>query len=1448
VRSHAKAPVAGTVWIASAAALLLALVLMAVLSSSALAAVGQSVIRTFSTGPGQPYAVAADDGGNVYVFKPGAGRLEKFDSAGNPIPFAASSPYIAGNKLLGTPDGPLSGPLAFFEPRGSVAVDNSGGPNDGHIYLANGGNAYVFDASGAYLGQLGQKQEFRCAVAMNPSDGSVYMPFWFRETEPGNGIKSGAVERYGAPDEISEAAEPIEDLVNETTNKQPNCNLQVDAADAVFFTDLNGNAVKYPASQFDAASPSPSVVFDAAGALNSFSPLALNSSNGDLYAASGGQILKWNSSGTPLSSPAKALGEPSGLAVGSAGNLVATEPGGGVFVFGPNPVQLPAGTTGASSNVTPTSADVEGSADPDGAGNITACEFRYGEDTGYADGSVPCTPGAPIVSPSAVSAQIGGLVSGTTYHYRLFLTNANGTQISTGDQSFTTPIATEGVFTGGPSEVGRDSAVLNGGYVGDGQDVHYFFEWGRTNDYDHTTPVPPGGDAGTESGPLNVAPIQISGLEVDRTYHYRLVISTPSGITRGQDEAFTTLPAVTALTTEAATQITGTSAQLHASFEGDGTSETHYFFEWGSSAAYGNKTPAPPGVAVPATSGKVDLDPVTISGLDGASTYHFRVVASNATGTTAGNDLRFKTAEAPVLSNLGTRNVTAGSAELTGEINPRYGRTAYHFEWGPTAAYGNVIPVPSGDAGNGNSLVAVSAQLGGLSPESTYHFRLVASNEYGTTTSTDQTFGFYPPACPNSQLRQETRSNDLPDCRAYELVTPSFAQGTTILPAAGPTSGLATNPARLAYGALYGLFPETSGEAMNGITDAYVSTRSEAGWSQRYVGFEGGRGVGGHGVLTGGPPGAILFSPFTGVGPGDSLRGAQATPTLDRMTIYNWGFPGQIESHAPASNAPYVWDTSNGNPLGRWPSNLAQVPDGEGFVGFPQASADFSHFVFSSNVPFAEGGEEREEEIACCGGPASLERAWPKASIYDNDLRSGAVVLASRKADETPFEGRAFDVSEDGSHILMAENSTLKGKTTAPLVPSEATLGAEVRGPLYLRVNARETYEIAPGRKLEYLASTADGATVYLASNERLTADDHDQSRDLFVWRQSDPNSLTRVSFGDHGNAGNTDACSPNEQWTIACGVMAVRFSAPRSINGEGGNGHTDAYLASKSGDVYFESPEQLVGAKGEAGERNLYLYRGGTVRYVTTMSPSRRVARMQVTPDGRYAALITASNLTAYDSGGHLEMYVYDAAAGRIACASCRPDGLQPLSDVLGSQNGLFLTNDGRAFFTTKDALQPRDTNQTDDVYEFTEAKPQLITSGTGPSLDISAEVAKPGLVGVSANGTDVYFATIDHLVTQDHNGSQLKIYDARTGGGFPAEREVPKCVAADECHGASSNPPASPPDRTGAALGAPRKAKAHKAKKHKKAHKHRKHKKKRAGKAKQKPGSAKQGGKRHG
>ena len=63
-------------------------------------------------------------------------------------------------------------------------------------------------------------------------------------------------------------------------------------------------------------------------------------------------------------------------------------------------------------------------------------------------------------------------------------------------------------------------------------------------------------------------------------------------------------------------------------------------------------------------------------------------------------------------------------------------------------------------------------QLDGLQAGVTYHFRVVAENKWGTAFSPDTTFDYAPPGCPNDHVRQQSGASYLPDCRAYELVSP----------------------------------------------------------------------------------------------------------------------------------------------------------------------------------------------------------------------------------------------------------------------------------------------------------------------------------------------------------------------------------------------------------------------------------------------------------------------------------------------------------------------------------------------------------------------------------------------------------------------------------------------------------------------------------------------------
>jgi hypothetical protein len=194
-------------------------------------------------------------------------------------------------------------------------------------------------------------------------------------------------------------------------------------------------------------------------------------------------------------------------------------------------------------------------------------------------------------------------------------------------------------------------------------------------------------------------------------------------------------------TTGSATNVTQTSATLNGSVNAKGHAAT-YHFEYGTTTAYGSST-------AEQNDGSDFADhaeSVGISGLAPGTTYHFRIVAKNAYGTTAGADQVFTTpaaavaaaAKKPTVTTGGARGVTASAALLAGTVNPNGASTTYHFEYGRTTKYGKSTAGKS--AGSGNSQVVAGVRIRGLAPGVTYHYRLVGTNSAGTTTGADRTF------------------------------------------------------------------------------------------------------------------------------------------------------------------------------------------------------------------------------------------------------------------------------------------------------------------------------------------------------------------------------------------------------------------------------------------------------------------------------------------------------------------------------------------------------------------------------------------------------------------------------------------------------------------------------------------------------------------------------------
>jgi Fibronectin type III domain len=179
--------------------------------------------------------------------------------------------------------------------------------------------------------------------------------------------------------------------------------------------------------------------------------------------------------------------------------------------------------------------------------------------------------------------------------------------------------------------------------------------------------------------------------------------------------------ALAAPVTLPATDIGATGATLNGTVDAPSTA----YFEYGTGTSYGLRTadqmvPAGPVGAV--VSGGLTVDTL----------YHYRIVSQDGTG----EDMTFRTAGPPAVSNQTASNVTTSQATVSSSINTKGLRTSYRVEWGTSTNYGRFTPVVTADTGTATANVTLT----GLQPNRTYHWRTRASNAAGTTVGADRTF------------------------------------------------------------------------------------------------------------------------------------------------------------------------------------------------------------------------------------------------------------------------------------------------------------------------------------------------------------------------------------------------------------------------------------------------------------------------------------------------------------------------------------------------------------------------------------------------------------------------------------------------------------------------------------------------------------------------------------
>ncbi|HWY17819.1 MAG TPA: NHL repeat-containing protein [Solirubrobacteraceae bacterium] len=716
---------------------------------------------------------------------------------------------------------------------------------------------------------------------------------------------------------------------------------------------------------------------------------------------------------------------------------------------------------------------------------------------------------------------------------------------------------------------------------------------------------------------------------------------------------------------------------------------------------------------------------------------------------------------APVVDRELTAEVGASEAKLGALVNPGGIQTSYRFEYGTTTEYGSSTPFPEGSVGEGVQSRAVWASANGLALGTTYHYRVVATNELGPAYGPDQTFTTETAAqaaCPNEQLRGGF-SQRLPDCRAYELVTPPVTSGSQFdadlsmayaSKAAADGEALTLTTAEPRPGA------PTAGEA-------YVARRGAGGWTTEDI---------------------MPFESYDGAGCTNYQRAyAFSTQVTRDVMLVGGGSRASASENGledPESCNPEGRQVVSGEPVGY--ENLLVRENATGTyqlvnvvparvtpadAHFKAASADLSHVIFTETSPLAQGARYGVENLyEWDEGALRLLSVLPDGTAVPGSLPEEQVPI--QHVQHTPVKGV---VASDGSHVLF-------------------TYG----GALYDRIGGRRTVQVdekqggsGPGGGGSFKAATPDGSKVFFLDESKLTAGSTAEAGEPDLYECALGEGASKCELTD---------------LTVAAGGGHADVVRVMPLGR-----HDSSYIYFVAKGVLASNTRQFTNSEGktvvegaQAGEQNLYLWDGSKTTFIATGVEHSRFGIEQASPDGKWLAFESEKSLTGYNSalasgnecggGGAAcpELFLYSAATGQLACASCNPTGEPAIAgggvarraEALGEVYGVFptrgvLTDAGQVFFETTEALVPSDTNGQRDVYEFQGAGAHLISSGTS-----SFETA---LESVSESGNDVFFRSTQALVPQDNQEGQFVTYDARVAGGFPVVASPPACTTADAC-----------------------------------------------------------------
>jgi hypothetical protein len=641
----------------------------------------------------------------------------------------------------------------------------------------------------------------------------------------------------------------------------------------------------------------------------------------------------------------------------------------------------------------------------------------------------------------------------------------------------------------------------------------------------------------------------------------------------------------------------------------------------------------------------------------------------------------------PTVESLSAAHVGIEDAQLRAEIEPCNVETSYRIEYltaqqFQASGFEGAAVAGEGTIPAGGVPVGVSAGATGLQPATRYVFRLVASNELGTDEAQGnfKTYPAPPPpiSCPNEALRSGP-SALLPDCRAYELVTPADTNGLAPsgIGGLGPHfTSLTVSPDgdRAFFGFEGGVLPGAEGTGSLG-GDPYLATRGPQGWSTVDIGGKGSEFVS---VVRGGRSPDQAYSAWFGA--------------------------------AQGQNSTYL----------RFPDGHSELL-GQGALGTdPNAHvtmlSDSGHAVFGSDLKLEEG--------AGTGG-----------AVYDRTPDGVTHVVSLLPGDVTPAERPNFaGASQDGLGVAFTVGTKLylryndresfeigEGLTFEGVAEGGKRVFYLEGGSLYAFDTEAGTIPFATSGDVTVVNVSAGGAAAYLVSPSRLTSVANPLGEkakagkeNLYLSREGAIEFIGIVTEGDVvGNVlGVRDGLGV---WSKRVAIAGAVPADPSRSTGGGG--------------VFLFSSRAPLTGYDNAGQPELFRYdadpaartlsciscdptersagAGATLQGMDESfaafltSPEDRIENL--TADGRRAFFETTEALVASDTDGLRDVYEWEAQ-GRGSCTE--PEGCIFLVSSGRSAQDDYLygvSEDGNdVFIATNDLLDPqRDPDGTRSIYD---------------------------------------------------------------------------------------------------------------------------------------------------